>query len=85
MYIYTRHMYVLVRVLLITKATLIKDSFNWGWLIFFRSSVPYHHGGKHDFVQADVVLEEQRRVLHLDLKGAIGDSLPPWAKLKHRT
>ena len=30
--------------------------------------VHYHHGGKHGSMQADMVLEKELRVLHLDLK-----------------
>jgi hypothetical protein len=30
----------------------------------------YHHGGKHDSLQADMVLEKELRVLHLDPKAA---------------
>ena len=40
-----------------TMATLIKDTFNWGY-----------HGRKHGGTQADMVLEEVLRVLHLDPK-----------------
>ena len=36
----------------------------------FRGSVHYHHGGKHDSMQTDIVLEKELRVLHLDLKAA---------------
>ena len=36
----------------------------------FRGSVRYHHGGKHGGVQADVVLGEELRVLHLDPQAA---------------
>ena len=39
----------------------------------FRGLVHYYHGGKHDSVQADMVLEMKLRVLHLDLKTAEGD------------
>jgi hypothetical protein len=58
----------------------------------FRGSVHCHHGGKHDIVQADLVLEEPR-VLHLDLKEDKGDYLPEiagggsfssWARPEHR-
>ena len=34
----------------------------------FRGLVHYHHGGKHDSIQADMVLEKELRILHLDLK-----------------
>jgi hypothetical protein len=36
----------------------------------FRGLVHYHHGGKHGGMQADTVLEEQLRVLHLDQQAA---------------
>ena len=39
----------------------------------FRGLVHYHHGGKHGSIQADVVLEKELRVLHLDLKAAEKD------------
>ena len=32
----------------------------------FRDLVHYHHGGKHGSMQADMVLEKELRVLHLD-------------------
>jgi hypothetical protein len=34
----------------------------------FRGSVRYHHSGKHGSIQADMVLEKELRVLHLDPK-----------------
>jgi hypothetical protein len=33
-----------------------------------RGSVCYYHGGKHGSIQADMVLEKELRVLHLDKK-----------------
>ena len=36
----------------------------------FRGLVHYHHGGKHGSIEADMVLEKELRVLHLDLKAA---------------
>ena len=42
----------------------------------FRGSVHYHHVGKHDSVQADVVLEKELRVLHWDPQAAEGDCVP---------
>ena len=49
-----------------TKATLIRIIFNWGWL---RGSevqlVHYHHGGKLGSIQAGLALEKELRVLHL--------------------
>ena len=50
-----------------TKATLIKDNIQSGLAYSCRSSVHYHHGGKHGIMQAAMVLEEPR-VLHLDPK-----------------
>jgi hypothetical protein len=44
----------------------------------FRGSVHYHHGGKHGSIQAGMVLEEELRVLHLDLKAAEGDYVSHW-------
>jgi hypothetical protein len=35
-----------------------------------QSIIIYHHGRKHDRVQADMVLEKELRVLHLELKAA---------------
>ena len=42
----------------------------------FRGSVHYYHGGKHGIMQADVVLEKELRVLHLDSKET-GRDWPP--------
>jgi hypothetical protein len=36
----------------------------------FRGIVYYHHGRKHGSMQADMVLEKELRVLHLDLQTA---------------
>jgi hypothetical protein len=52
-----------------TKATFIKENIELGLAYSFRGSDHYHHGRKHDFGQADLVLEEVR-VLHLDQKAA---------------
>jgi hypothetical protein len=49
-----------------TKATFIKDSVSLGLTYSFRGSVHHHHGGKHGSVQADMVLEKELRVLHLE-------------------
>jgi hypothetical protein len=38
--------------------------FYWGWLTVSED----HHGGKHSSVHADMVLEMELRVLHLDPK-----------------
>ena len=34
----------------------------------FRGSVHYQHGREHGGVQADMVLKQELRVLHLDLQ-----------------
>jgi hypothetical protein len=68
-------MTALVRILLLrtgtmTKATLIRTTFNWGWLTGSeRGSVHYHQGRKHGSIQAEMV-QEELRVLHLHLKAA---------------
>jgi hypothetical protein len=36
----------------------------------FRGLVHYHHGEKYGSVQADIGLEKELRVLHLDLNAA---------------
>jgi hypothetical protein len=36
----------------------------------FRGSAHYHHGGKHGSMQADMMLEKELRVLHLDPKAS---------------
>jgi hypothetical protein len=38
--------------------------------------VHYYDGEKHGSVQADVVLEKELRVLHLDPQAAEGDCVP---------
>ena len=44
--------------------------------IYFQKFNPYHYGGKHGIMQADIVLEKLR-VLHLHLKVArILDATP---------
>jgi hypothetical protein len=40
-----------------TKATLIRTTFNWGWL---TGSIHYHQGGEHGSIQAGMVQEELR-------------------------
>jgi hypothetical protein len=47
-----------------TKASLIKENVQFGFVYNFRGLVHYHHGRKHGNIQADMVLEELR-VLHL--------------------
>ena len=53
-----------------TKATLTKANIELGLAYSFRGLVHYHHGRKHGSMQADMVLEKELRVLHLDLKAA---------------
>jgi hypothetical protein len=53
-----------------TKITLIKANISLGLDYSFRGSVHYHHGMKHGSLQANIVLEEKLRVLHLDLKAS---------------
>jgi hypothetical protein len=72
---------VLVRVCIagkdtMTKATLIKENINWGWLTVSEVLVHYHHGRKQGSVQADMVLEKELRVLRLDLQAVEGDCVP---------
>jgi hypothetical protein len=72
-----------------TKATLIKANIQLRLAYSFRGLIPYHDGGDHDTTQADMVLEEKPRILHLDLKADIyrqtgGGSLQHWVELKHR-
>jgi hypothetical protein len=50
------------------KATLIRSTFNWGWLRF-RGSVHCHQDRKHGSIQAGMVKEELR-AFHLHLKAA---------------
>lgn len=50
----------------IITAVLIKEN---TWMTYsFRSLIHCRHGGKHGRVQADMGLEKEQRVLHLDLK-----------------
>jgi hypothetical protein len=50
-----------------TKETFIIENIYLGLTSCFRGSVHYHHDGKHDSLQADMLLEEVR-VLHIDPK-----------------
>jgi hypothetical protein len=52
-----------------TKASLIKDNISLRLAYRLRGSVHYHHGGKHGNMQADMVLEEELRVLPSCSKG----------------
>ena len=51
-----------------------KGKLSLGLAYSLRGSARYHHGGKHGSMQADLVLEKELRVLHLDLQTAEGDS-----------
>jgi hypothetical protein len=53
-----------------TKATLIKENIELGLAYSFRDLVYYHHGGKHGGRQADMVLEEEQRILYHNLAGS---------------
>ena len=61
-----------------TKATLTEPSISLGLAYSFR-------GRKHGKIQADMVLEKELRVLHLDLQTSYGDCVPHWAELEHKT
>jgi hypothetical protein len=50
------------------KVSFIKENTYVGLAYSFRVIVHYHHGGKYCSAQADMVLEKELRVLHLDLK-----------------
>ena len=52
-----------------TKATLARTTFNWGWLTGSEVQSILTIGGKHGGLQADTVPEEPR-ALHLDPKAA---------------
>ena len=56
-----------------TKATLTKENISLGLAYSFRCPVHYHHGGKHRGFQTDLSLEEDLRVLHLNLKAVRRD------------
>jgi len=49
-------------------ATLVKENISLGLAYRFGSLVHHCHGGKHGSVQADLVLEEELRYIHLDAK-----------------
>jgi hypothetical protein len=46
----------------------------------FRGSVHYHHGRKHGTMKADMVLQKELRVLHLDPQAAEGNCFPQAAQ-----
>ena len=49
-----------------TIATLIKENIELGLAYISRDLVHYHYGRKHGSLQADMVLEKELKVLHLD-------------------
>jgi hypothetical protein len=51
------------------KVTPVEDTY-LGLAYSFRGSVHYFHGGKHDSIWADVVLEKELRVLNVDPRAA---------------
>jgi hypothetical protein len=59
----------------LTKAALRKANIYLGLACRFRGSVHCPHGRKHSSIQADMVLEEKLRVLHLDPKATRRDSI----------
>jgi hypothetical protein len=66
-----------------TTATLTK--LRLGPAYRFEGPVHYHHGGKHGSIQADMMLEKELRVLHIDLWAAEGNNwVSHWAELEHR-
>ena len=51
-----------------TKATLTKANIYLGLACSFRGSVHFDHDRRHGTIQADMVLEKELRILHLDPK-----------------
>lgn len=52
----------------------------------FRGLVHYHYGKKHSGAQADMVLENEPRVLYLDRQAAGRESYWTWFEhLKHQS
>ena len=47
-----------------------KESIYWRLAYGFRGFAHYHHGGEHSGRQADMELEKELRVLHLDPQAA---------------
>ena len=64
------------------KATLIKANISLGLAYCFRGLIHYHHSRKHGSMPADIVLEKELRVLHLDLKVIRRDWHPQAARRK---
>ena len=63
-----------------TTATPIKESL--GFAYNFRSLDHYCHGGEYGIMQADMVLENEVRVLHLDPQAAERGSETHWVYLE---
>ena len=59
-----------------TTATLLKDNIEFGLAYTFRGLIHYRHGGNHGTMQADMLLEKELRVLHLDRQAAGRESKP---------
>ena len=53
-----------------TMATLIETAFKNSLAYSLRGLVHNHHGRKHSSMRADMVLEKELRVLHLDPQAA---------------
>ena len=57
-------------------ATLLKKTFNWGLLTVSESMVIM---AGNSYVQADLVLHKEQKVLNIDPKAAKIDCVPHWA------
>ena len=55
-----------------TKTTFINENISLGLAYSLRGLFYYHHGRKHGSMQADMALERELSVLHLDPKAAWG-------------
>ena len=64
-----------------TKAVLKRTTLNWGWRTVSEGQSIIIE--KHGSIQACMLLEEELRILHLDLKADRRLSVPYWAKLQH--
>ena len=58
-----------------TKATLNAEITELGLAYSFRGLALYHHGRKLGSIQADMMLEKELSVLHLDLQAGGRESL----------
>ena len=67
------------------KATLIKANFRLDPVYSFRGLIYYHHDRKQHRIQADMELEKELRVLHLDLTAArtLGRASKPTLTVMH--